>query len=172
VIHVGTLTIPGAPPSSQQKQHGNGKVWQSDAHTAYMARARPAITKQWGRRPVAPKGQPVHVCLTVWYPIPKNWRKAERAAANGAFKCSTPDADNLAKTVGDALQHIVCEDDASIQWVGISRRYGIDLDEAYSIVSVSVASPEALPTPETSPSDSEKLAQLSAPSDIQRKAMK
>src|SRR5262249_12798661 len=64
---------------------------------------------------------PLAVDILVWVPIPKSWPKYKQRAAD--FVTGTPDCDNVAKTVCDALNGIVYADDSQISDLSIRRRY-------------------------------------------------
>ena len=59
--------------------------------------------------------------------IPKSWPKAKKQAAMiGEIQhTGKPDADNVLKTVGDALNGIVWKDDSQIVSASINKRYGV-----------------------------------------------
>jgi Holliday junction resolvase RusA-like endonuclease len=129
------ITVVGAPPSSQQKGHGAGRVWQSPLHAAYMAVAKPQVRRQWPYKRL-PKDEAIELSLTVHYPIPKSWPKGRRLEADGTYRLATPDADNLAKTVCDTLAGIVLEDDVSVQWGHIRRYWSSSVTEATSTITI------------------------------------
>jgi Holliday junction resolvase RusA-like endonuclease len=72
-----------------------------------------------------PTDKPVAVLIHAFMPIMKSWSPREKIdARNGAkLHTGTPDADNLAKMVGDALNQIVWLDDGQIADLRVIKRY-------------------------------------------------
>lgn len=68
---------------------------------------------------------PISVNIVAYYDIPKSTSKRKRAdMANGLLKpVKKPDADNIAKVVGDALNGIVYKDDSQICDLHITKHY-------------------------------------------------
>lgn len=69
---------------------------------------------------------PVQITVFATFQIPKSWSKKRRTAAGSNFEYHTskPDADNILKAVGDALNGIVWKDDSQIAWLSASKVYG------------------------------------------------
>lgn len=76
-------------------------------------------------RSKAPTEQPVAVVIHAFMPIMKSWSMREQAdARNGAkLHTSTPDADNIGKLVGDALNKLVWVDDSQIVDLRVIKRF-------------------------------------------------
>jgi len=72
-----------------------------------------------------PTDKPVAVLVHAFMSIPKSWSDREQIdARNGArLPTGTPDADNIAKLIGDALIGIVWKDDAQIADLRVIKRY-------------------------------------------------
>jgi Holliday junction resolvase RusA-like endonuclease len=72
-----------------------------------------------------PTELPVAVIIAAYMPIPASWTAAERAKARAGISRPTgkPDADNLAKLVGDSLLEVVWKDDAQIVDLQVSKRF-------------------------------------------------
>lgn len=68
---------------------------------------------------------PVQITVHANFQIPKSWSQKKRTAAGSSFIYHTgkPDADNIVKAVGDALNGIVWKDDSQIAWLGVSKVY-------------------------------------------------
>lgn len=64
----------------------------------------------------------LRMTIRACYPHPKSWSKRKRSER---WKTSKPDADNLAKICGDALNGIVYKDDAQIAELTIQKQYGV-----------------------------------------------
>lgn len=78
----------------------------------------------------APPGERLHigsvrVRIMAYYPIPKNWNKAEKRAAMAGETLPEvkPDLDNCAKAILDALNGLAYKDDASVTDLTIHKRY-------------------------------------------------
>jgi Holliday junction resolvase RusA-like endonuclease len=69
--------------------------------------------------------RPVAVLIHAFMPIAASWSAREKIdARNGAkLHTGTPDADNLGKMVGDALNEIVWKDDGQIADLRVIKRY-------------------------------------------------
>lgn len=67
----------------------------------------------------------VELRIYFYYAVPKSWTKAAKgsAIAGGFYKTSTPDIDNLIKTVKDALNGHAYQDDSQIASLVTSKRY-------------------------------------------------
>jgi Holliday junction resolvase RusA-like endonuclease len=69
---------------------------------------------------------PIKLEVLCVYAIPASWTKAKQAAARAGlvWKTSVPDADNLAKMIGDALNGVAWGDDAQVVHQTSAKRYG------------------------------------------------
>lgn len=65
---------------------------------------------------------PLSVKVTATFPVPASWPAKRKAAA--VYHDKKPDADNIIKAVGDALNGVVWEDDSRIARVSVSKVYG------------------------------------------------
>lgn len=94
----------------------------------YEGRVRQAFRSSYrGHVPVYEKGVPVRVRIEIVRQIPKSWTKARREAAEAGEIVPTAkngDLDNFAKSILDALNGYVYEDDCQITTMVISKRYG------------------------------------------------
>jgi Holliday junction resolvase RusA-like endonuclease len=68
---------------------------------------------------------PVAVTITAVWPWPKSMSEKKRRQSGAHYKVSKPDADNIAKLVGDALNGIVWRDDALVARLNIQKQYGL-----------------------------------------------
>jgi Holliday junction resolvase RusA-like endonuclease len=80
----------------------------------------------------AMKGQepfhgPLHLGISIVLNPAKSWSKKKKAAA--IWVTGKPDADNIIKSIGDALNQIVFYDDAQIARIIFQRRYDNDAKE-------------------------------------------
>ncbi|MEM7429891.1 MAG: RusA family crossover junction endodeoxyribonuclease [Pseudomonadota bacterium] len=75
-----------------------------------------AVLKDFGQKAMGNRSLldgPCELTIYARYPWPKSWSR-KRRAASGGWKTSTPDTDNIAKMVKDALNGVVYTDDARI----------------------------------------------------------
>lgn len=74
---------------------------------------------------LAPAGVPLAVTIDCYFAIPRSWtrRRAQDALSHGGWVMSRPDADNVSKSVLDALLGIVYADDAQVSLLVASKRY-------------------------------------------------
>lgn len=67
---------------------------------------------------------PLEVTVGAFWPYPKSMSKKKLALYGSQFFTSRPDADNVAKLLGDALNNIVWRDDSQICTLLVTKRYG------------------------------------------------
>lgn len=67
-------------------------------------------------------GIPLRVTVTAFFTVPKSTSKKKAAALDGTPHIKRPDADNVAKTILDALNKHVYNDDSSIALLTV-RKY-------------------------------------------------
>lgn len=65
---------------------------------------------------------PLSIKVTATFPIPASWSAKRKALA--LYHTGRPDADNIAKAAGDALNGIVWRDDSQLARISISKVYG------------------------------------------------
>lgn len=72
-----------------------------------------------------PTSMPVHVGVRIFFPIPKNARKAEKEAAlnEQLWHCKKCDADNVFKSITDGANGIVYRDDSQVCEMTCSKKY-------------------------------------------------
>ncbi len=87
---------------------------------AYMAEVSVKAFEAMGGMP--PTEMPVALQMRVEYIQPKSWPRWRRGTI---WKCSAPDADNLAKLVKDAMSKIVYADDAQVCDLHVQKVYGL-----------------------------------------------
>lgn len=75
----------------------------------------------------APFQGPIELDVVIWVCPPQKWTKAQKRAAltvgTAGLVTGRPDADNILKLAGDAMNGIVYEDDSQISDAHIRRRY-------------------------------------------------
>jgi Holliday junction resolvase RusA-like endonuclease len=72
-----------------------------------------------------PLDGPLSMSVQAVWPWPKSWSEKKRRVAGSHYKTSRPDADNIAKLIGDSLNEIVFRDDAQVVKVSVTKTYGI-----------------------------------------------
>lgn len=95
-----------------------------EAEARVAAAARAALPEGAGQ-PLFGRRQPVAVGVTVWRPLPGSRPKRVEAEPD----TYTPDVDNVAKLVMDAMQGVVLEDDAQVTTLYVAkmdRARGVD----------------------------------------------
>lgn len=92
------------------------KNYETAVRTCYMNAAPPGERLHAGS---------VRVQIMAYYPIPKNWNKAEKRAAMAGEKLPEvkPDLDNCAKAILDALNGLAYEDDSAVTDLTVCKRY-------------------------------------------------
>lgn len=75
-----------------------------------------------GRKPLT---GPVRLKVSAVWPWPKSWSARKRLTAGAHYKTSRPDADNIGKLIGDALNGVAWLDDAQVVEVSITKQYGL-----------------------------------------------
>jgi len=98
------------------------------AEAALQTLARSYMGAQLGGRNAArePFAGPVRMMIVAIYEPPASWTKRLHAAmaAGVVYHTSKPDADNIAKLVGDALNEIAYQDDSQVAELIVRKRYG------------------------------------------------
>lgn len=104
-----SLTIPLAPypaPRPRFSKYGtyNPKKY-TDHKKAISALAKGVFT---------PTEKPVKLIVFFYMPIPESWSKKKKLESVGKYHIFRPDADNLLKTIKDALNGIAYKDDSQV----------------------------------------------------------
>lgn len=68
---------------------------------------------------------PLYMHVTALFPVPKSWSKRKRTEALDrlSWHTGTPDADNILKAVGDALNGVVWHDDKQLCFVKVTKHW-------------------------------------------------
>lgn len=115
------ITVPGLPKGKGRPRYYQGRAVTPTATRDYEKKI--ALCWQTQGRPVFPDRQPVIVWIRAYFPIPKRAKKRDKAALEGAFCLKTPDSDNIAKCVLDALNRLAYHDDSVVQLGGVYKFY-------------------------------------------------
>ena len=108
------LTIPGIPVGKGRPRFASGgHAYTPEKTHAYETAVCLAWKAQSGK--TFPAGVPILAGITAYFPIPKSYSKRKAAQVDGAYHISRPDADNIAKSVLDALNQHAYQDDSAVQ---------------------------------------------------------
>lgn len=131
-----TFVVDGpAVPKQRPRVHGR-QAYTPKKTRDYEERVREAFRSSYnGPVPIYDKGEAVKVTIQVIQQIPKSWSnskhlKAERGEISPTSR--NGDLDNIAKSILDALNGYVYEDDCQVTLLIISKQYGAD---PYVVVS-------------------------------------
>lgn len=94
-------------------------VFESEVTAAYKAQCGEFFDK------IGEIKYPLEVEINAYFPIPKSFSKAKRAAAeeNVIRPTGKPDCDNIAKAVCDALNNVAYRDDSQIVALAVQKWY-------------------------------------------------
>lgn len=65
--------------------------------------------------------------MTFFYAIPKSYSKIKRTSLQGQYKESSPDIDNICKSMLDSFTGILYNDDKQIVQLQATKKYGYEL---------------------------------------------
>ena len=121
-----TFTVYGAAVAKGRPRFANGAVRTPERTRRYEEVVQAAAVVAMGNRP--PLDGAVCLMVVESRAIPAGWSKARRQAAlDGRERpCSKPDADNVVKTIKDALNKIAYHDDAQVCQMHVEKRYGVE----------------------------------------------
>lgn len=74
--------------------------------------------------------------ITFTYKVPNSYSKAKKLETYGSYKESSPDVDNLCKSLLDALTGILYEDDKQVVKLTTSKKYGDEFQEKPIIIEI------------------------------------
>lgn len=121
-----TFTIPGLPRGKgRPRMTRNGHVY-TDAKTAsFEGMVRSFAAQAMANAGLAmASGVPVRVLIAIAVPCPASYSRKRRAAAlDGGVAPFKPDVDNVAKSILDAMNGIVYDDDSRVVELAVSKRY-------------------------------------------------
>jgi Holliday junction resolvase RusA-like endonuclease len=130
-----TFSVPGIPQGkgrpratkARRKPYTPAKtvVYERDVRTGFLLGIQAASGK-----PMAGEGslygrEAVEAEITAYYPIPKSATKTrQRLISTGAILPTVkPDADNVAKAVLDALNHLAYDDDSQVAILTVRKEF-------------------------------------------------
>lgn len=124
------FTVPGVPKGKGRPRFarsGNRIITYTPPDTvAYENGVKAAALS--AMRGKSPYDVPCEVRMMAVFPIPESWPEAKKREArlDRLWPTKKPDADNILKTVCDALNGIVWKDDAQVVQASVEKIYGTD----------------------------------------------
>ena len=121
------VTIPGAPVAQGRPRfsnvHGYPMAYESKKCRDYKLYAAMIIQDAWQSKPIDGYFM---VTIDVYLELPKSWSKKEKnRALSGLVRPGKPDLDNYAKSLLDACNKVVWNNDSQVVSLIISKWYDI-----------------------------------------------
>lgn len=108
------FTVHGAPVGKGRPRFTRtGHTYTPEKTAAYEEKVRLCWKTQSGQGFAG--GIPLKAAIIAYFPIPKSVSKKKAAAMDGMFHIKKPDADNLCKSILDALNGCAYPDDSAVQ---------------------------------------------------------
>ena len=130
------FTVDGTAVPKQRPRISGRTAYTPKKTRDYEERVREAFRSSYhGSMPIYDSGTAVRACIQVIQQIPKSWSNSKHLKAERGLIMPTShngDIDNIAKSILDALNGLVYEDDCQITCLVISKQYGAD---PYAVVS-------------------------------------
>jgi Holliday junction resolvase RusA-like endonuclease len=128
-----TFNVPGKPVAFARARSCGKRRFTPQPQSNYMAVVR--LLAQNAMRGRAPILGPVSMTVHIKYERPASWSAKQKAAT--FWKTSTPDADNVAKIVADALKGVAWVDDAQVARLVVEKYYAAAAGVSVNISSLS-----------------------------------
>lgn len=122
-----SFEVPGEPQGKGRARvgrvNGQARMFTPAKTVAYEGLIALAAKQTMAGR--APISGPVALRIEAWHTVPASWSKKRRhEAISGLLRPTTkPDADNIAKAVGDGGNGVLWADDKQIVSLAVERRY-------------------------------------------------
>lgn len=118
------FSVPGEPQGKGRARMGRGRMFTPAKTVAYEGLIALAATGAMKGRP--PTDHACEVLADAVCAIPKGWSKAKREMAMNRVIRPTkkPDADNIAKAIGDGCNGVLWRDDCQIVDIRVRKVYG------------------------------------------------
>ena len=124
------FTVDGTAVPKQRPRISGRTAYTPKKTRDYEERVREAFrSTHYGFIPVYMKGTPVKACIEIIQAIPKSWSNSKHLKAERGEIVPTSrngDVDNVAKSILDALNGLVYEDDCQVTTLIIHKKYGVD----------------------------------------------
>lgn len=125
-----TFIVDGTAVPKQRPRISGRRAYTPKRTKDYEERVREAFrSSYYGFVPVFMKGTPVKACIEIIQQIPKSWSNSKTIKAERGEIVPTSrngDVDNIAKSILDALNGLVYEDDCQVTTLIIHKKYGND----------------------------------------------
>lgn len=114
------FVVPGdCVPWARAGRSANGHSFTPAKQARYMAALK--LICQAAMKGTPPLDGSIEVVICAAYARPQSWSKKRKASTT--WRTSKPDADNLAKIVGDSLNRVAWVDDAQIAMLVVKKYY-------------------------------------------------
>ena len=117
------FTVPGKPVGKARPRVTRHGTYTPKTTLEYEAKVREAWDATGAE--MAPGGVPVFVEIHAWFPVPKSTSKQKARLMENTFYLKKPDADNVAKSILDALNGRAWSDDSVVQLSTVNKLYTI-----------------------------------------------
>lgn len=119
-----SFTVKGSPVGKERPRVVGGHAFTPRRTRIWEGVVRAAARSEWGWWRAPARG-PVEIVMNVWRKVPGSVSKAERQAMLNDTPCTVgADVDNLAKSVLDALQGAIFENDRQVWCLTVVRKWG------------------------------------------------
>lgn len=115
------FTVPGQPVGKARARSTRAGHHYTPPATVAYERAVGFSARPHFRAPIA---GPVRLTVLAIFAPPPSWSRRKALATIGAMHGQRPDADNIAKAIGDGLNGIAWRDDAQVAEMHVSKVWG------------------------------------------------
>ena len=137
------FAIPGEPVAWARARSSGARRFTAPAQRAYMRTIQYCARDRWADPPSL---RPFSLGVTAVLSVPESWpRWKQDAAIEGLIvPCGTPDTDNYAKIVCDALNGIIWSDDAQVIAIEARKLYGTHPSLIVSLTEIGGRAPSSV----------------------------
>ena len=125
-----SFTVDGTAVPKQRPRISGRRAYTPKRTKDYEERVLRAFCSSYsGFYPMFGKDTPVSISINVYQAIPKSWSKKKRLQAESGEivpLSRNGDADNIAKSILDALNGFAYEDDCQVTTLMITKQYGVN----------------------------------------------
>lgn len=121
------ITVPGVPvPKARPRITRTGHAYTPKRTAEYEKRISLFAGREMRINGIQPLEKAIRLTVTAVFAVPKSWTKAkrEKALSGGLKHTSRPDLSNIVKSVEDALNGVVYDDDSQICGIQCIKTYG------------------------------------------------
>ena len=138
------FTVPGNPTALKRHRNFQKGTFRGTYDPSQVDKAD-FLAKAMACRPGKLLDGPLAVTIEFVFSRPKGHYRTGKYSdvlkdSSPSWHTSTPDADNLAKFIGDALQGMFWKNDSSISQLSVTKHYG---EEPYTVIQISELSEES-----------------------------